>query len=219
MKKMLFILVAVFYSFTCFAQDRVNEKIFTFNECSEQVKNITGWCFNKSEGQWVDNKNFIYAEKKTYLNDKRWSVGANFVQIKTFIHNNETKYVLIIAFNGGHYRYPSIKSDWKSYIEYNVYVLNKCEYEEIISPNEHKIFKLPRITYDDYFDKNTDNKIIRAVLDNTIFTGEISITRYKDVIRFTYYHNVNNYFWTEKRLMETEYFEVDITEWDKLKIQ
>lgn len=214
MKRALLVLMSVFIAaFTCCAQERVNDPVLTFNKCSNKVTNIIGWFYDNKEGQWVDNPNFIHRKKEPFYNDKRFSNGANYVQIKTFINNGETYYVLIIAFNGGHYIYPNIKEDWRPYVEYNVYLLTKDEYEFIVDPSGQKSFELRMINYDEYYDKYTDNRLIREVISEKIYAAKISITKYNDVIRFIY-----NYYLDEKALMKTEYFEVSVTDWNNLKI-
>ena len=130
MKKIVFFVFVFLMSvFTSFGQDRINESTYSFKNKSNLITNITGWCFNKQEGQWFGNANCIRGEKVNYTHDKRFCTNIKSIQIKTFEDNGVTNYVLIIAYNGGHYTYPSIYEDWNDYIEYQVYSLTKDEYE------------------------------------------------------------------------------------------
>ena len=229
MKKIVFFVFAILASvFTSFGQDRIDEVSYSFNNESELINNITGWCFNEQEGKWFGNANCIKGKKVGYVQDKRFCTNIKSIQIKTFENNGVTNYVLIIAYNGGHYRYPSIYEDWKGYIEYQVYSLTKDEYETIISPNVYHDFTLPYITYNNYWERKTDNYVIREIIRNNINIktkgtrsilsnlGELSIKCYNDVIRFNY--DMGGYRWWDKSL-EKEYFEIPFTEWEKLKIE
>lgn len=210
------------------AQDRINENVYTFQQSSDLITNIVGWKYNADEGQWVSNENFIYHEKKSYLNDKRISKGANSIQIKSFIYNDEIKYVLILAFNGGHYRYPNIRADWVSYTEYMVFSLTSEQINSIFNITEYMSFILPCVVYDNYYEKRSENWIIRQIIENDkefyesekdipnnfslcIYSRRISIKKWKDVVRFNYLGVSNND-------MENSYFEIPISEWNKLNI-
>lgn len=235
MKNILVIVIAVFSTiFTSYAQDRINECIYSFNFCSEKITNIIGWSYNKNEGQWVDNANNISNRKLSFKPDKRFCTGINSIQIKTFEHNNTINYVLIVEYNGGHYSYPSLELDWNNYVEYQVFSLSEEDYNIITSPNEYQTFTLPCIVYDNWCDKKTDNYIIRKVIDNNNYiltngfdyilssSNGLSIKRYKDVIRFNYQVNKYKTLWEYNdrgcKTLEQSYFEISITEWDKLKI-
>lgn len=221
MKKIVFFVFAILASvFTSFGQDRIDEVSYSFNNESKLINNITGWCFNKQEGKWFGNANCIRGEKVNYTPSKRFCTNIKSIQIKTFENNGVTNYVLIIAYNGGHYRYPSIHEDWCDYIEYQVYSLTKDEYETIISPNVYHDFTLPCITYNNYFNQKTDNYVIREIIRNNINirTKGFSIKRYNDVIRFNYQVEEYKRLWDDDKSLEKEYFEIPFTEWDKLKI-
>lgn len=219
MKKLFGVLVVLFsfVSFNSIAQERVNEAPYVFSSQSPKVTKIVGWYWNDSTGQWVGNDNFIYKEQTPYLNDKRFSRGANSVQVKTFEYGDKTHYILIIAFNGGHYLYPNIEQEWRKYVEYTVYSLTQEEYDYILSPSDRKEFELPYIDYKEYYESYDDNKLIREVVKDRIYTskGRFSIKRYNDVIRFYY---ASTYYGKESRVMDKEYFEVSIGEWENLKL-
>lgn len=223
MKKIIFILVAVLVTtFSSYAQDRVDEITYNFISKSEIVSNITGWAYNNSEGKWIDNPNFIYGEKSSYLNDKRFSLGLNSIQIKSFNYNGVIKYVLIISFNGGHYRYPSIREDWRSYTEYSVFVLTNEQYNCITNPNDYIQFVLPCVTYDNYYDNHTDNWVIRAVIRNDEQkynqlknNHRLAIKKYKDVVRFIYAEDVSY----NDVTMDKRYFEIPYNEWVNLSLK
>lgn len=225
MKKIVFFVFAVLASvFTSFGQDRIDEVSYSFNSESNLITNITGWCFNEQEGQWFGNANCIRGEKMDYKLDKRFCTNIESIQIKTFENNGVTNYVLIIAYNGGHYRYPSIREDWRNYVEYQAYGLTKDEYETIISPNAYHDFTLPCITYDNWYKQKTDNYVIREIIRNktkgtySSLCG-LSIKRYNDVIRFNYQVSAYSILWNGRKTLEKEYFEIPITEWEKLKIE
>jgi hypothetical protein len=220
-KYLLFVISFLILPFTSFGQDRIDETSYCFNKNSNKITNIIGWSFNENEGKWVSNPNFINSEKK--WNDKRFSTGCNSIQISSFIENGVTNYVLIVSYNGGHYTYPSIHSDWNNYIEYKVFLLSKERYELITNINDETSFCVPCITYNNWYDKKTENYIIRQILSAlksyrkgfTSFMGEFMVMRYKDVIRFMY-DNDNVYRQYEHK--KNNYFEISIEEWDKLKI-
>jgi len=221
MKKIVFFVFAVLASvFTSFGQDRIDEVSYSFNNESNLITNITGWCFNEQEGKWFGNANCIRDKKMNYKLGIRFCTNIESIQIKTFENNGVTNYVLIIAYNGGHYSYPSIREDWNDYIEYQVYSLTKDEYETIISPNAYHDFTLPCITYDNYYKQTTDNYVIRQITKGTysILCG-LSIKRYNDVIRFNYQVRGYRMLWDKEKTLEKEYFEIPITEWEKLKIE
>lgn len=232
MKKIVFFVFAILASvFTSFGQDRIDEVSYSFNNESKLINNITGWCFNKQEGKWFGNANCIRGEKLDYIPCKRICANIKSIQIKTFEDNGVTNYVLIIAYKGGHYRYPSIREDWRDYIEYQVYSLTKDEYETIISPNVYHDFTLPCITYDNYYEQTTDNYVIREIIRNNINIKTkgtrsilsnlcgLSIKRYNDVIRFNYQVEGYELLWDRVKSLEKEYFEIPFTEWEKLKIE
>ena len=216
MKKIVFFVFAVLASvFTSFGQERIDDPTYSFNNESNLITNITGWCFDEQEGKWVGNANYISCEYKK----------IKYIQIKTFENNGVTNYVLIIAYNGE--RRFHIREDWRDVIEYQVYSLTKDEYETIISPNDYYDFTLPCITYDNDYKQRTDNNVIRQIIRNNInmkkndlHIGELSIKRYNDVIRFNYHH-VDEYEiqWDKRKTLKKEYFEIPITEWEKLKIE
>lgn len=210
--------------FTSFGQDRINEPTYSFNNKSNLITNITGWRFNEGEGQWFGNANCIQGKKLDHILDKRFCKNIKFIQIKTFEKDGIINYILIIAYNGGHYRYSSIREDWKGYIEYQVYSLTKDEYETIISPNVYHDFTLPCIIYDNYYKQTTDNYVIRQIIRNNTRTYRsscgLSINRYNDVIRFNYEVGGGyGILWDKDKTLEKEYFEIPITEWEKLKIE
>lgn len=245
MKKIvLFAFVILMSVFTSFGQDRINEPTYSFKNKSNLITNITGWCFDELEGQWFGNANCIRGEKMVYRLDKRFCKNIKSIQIKTFENNGVTNYALIIAYNGGHYRYPSIYEDWRGYIEYQVYSLTKDEYETIISPNVYHDFTLPCITYNNYYNQKTDNYVIREIIRNNInikteqktdnyviseifkpeetyslYLDGLSIKRYNDVIRFNYQTDETTGGWNMVKSLEKRYFEIPITEWEKLKIE
>lgn len=223
MKKILFILMACFCITCVNAQDRIDEISYSFISESEIVSNITGWLYNGNEGKWIDNHNCIYYKKESYANDKRFSLGLNTVQIKSFNYNDDIKYVLIISFNGGHYRYRSIQEDWRSYTEYAVFNLTDEQYNYIVNPNEYTQFVTSCFTYDNYYEKRTDNWIIRQIISRYelkyLDKYKLAIKKYKDVIRFIYAEDKSygHYDYTDDITMNKRYFEIPYNEWIKLK--
>jgi hypothetical protein len=218
MKKILILLYILFSSSIIKAQDRNNEIQYEFENNSELITNIIGWRFNKSEGVWVHNQNFISLKSNSYLKDKRFGKSANSIQIKTYLYNKEIRYVLIISFNGGHYTYPEIHHDWVDYIEYMVFSLTKEQLDIILNPEDYTSFTLPCITYYNYWEKRSENWIIRSVIESNkslYRTKTLTIKRWKDVIRFCYFDYKSDF---DDLLMKSEYFEVSINEWNKLKI-
>ena len=216
MRKIVFFTFIILMSvFTSFGQERIDDPTYSFNNESNLITNITGWCFDEQEGKWVGNANYISCENKNIKS----------IQIKTFENNVVTNYVLIIAYNDG--RHYSIREDWSDNIEYQVYSLTKDEYETIISPISYHVFTLPCITYDNRYEQRTDNNVIRQIICNNIKRKkndldiyELSIKRYNDVIRFNYQvENEYESFWNKRKTLEKEYFEIPSTEWEKLKIE
>lgn len=213
MKKILILLYILFSSIIIKAQDRNNEIPYKFENSSDLVTDIIGWKFDNSEGIWVHNQNFISLISSPYLKYDRFSKRANSIQIKTYLYNKEIRYVLIISFNCGHYR----NHNWVDYIEYIVFSLTKEQLDIILNPEDYKSFTLPCITYDNYLAKRSENWIIRSIIEGnkSYWTKILTIKRWKDVIRFCYFDD-NSVF--NDLLMKSEYFEVSINEWNKLKI-
>ncbi len=211
MKKIVFFVFAVLASvFTSFGQERIDDPTYSFNNESNLITNITGWCFDEQEGKWVGNANYISCENKK----------IKYIQIKTFEKDGIINYVLIIAYNGDHNRPLFIREDWKDYIVYQVYSLTKDKYKTIISPNAYHYLTLPCITYNNCDKQRTDNNLIRQITKGThsILYG-LSIKRYNDVIRFNYQVSKYESLLDEWKTLEKEYFEIPITEWEKLKIE
>ena len=217
MKKFISIIVVLFTIVIGYSQERVNAPIYKFNNSSDILKNIMGWCFNDISGQWCDNKNFIYPSKLYSEPESEISHNnVNHIQLKSFEYNNKIHYVMIIYFKSGHYKYPHIKRDWIDYNKYNVYYFTEDEYNIITQPNEYNCLEL---SYISHYQKYEDNELINIILKDINYKysvkGIFVITRYKDVIRFNY-----GRIWSDdKRHMKYEYFEVPIVEWNKLKIK
>lgn len=199
MKKIVFFVFAVLASvFTSFGQDRINEPTYSFKNKSNLITNITGWRFDELEGQWFGNANRIIGNKYTYINS---------IQIKTFEKDGIINYILIIAYNDS----------------YQVYSLTKDEYETIISPNVYHDYTLPCEYFGSYYKQKTDNSVIRQIIRNktkrTDISLGLSIKRYNDVIRFNFEVWIYETYWGSVKSLEKEYFEISITEWEKLKIE
>lgn len=213
MKKILILLYILFSSSIINAQDRNNEVQYKFENSSDLVTDIIGWKFDNSEGIWVHNQNFISLISSPYLKYDRFSKRANSIQIKTYLYNEEIRYVLIISFNDRHYRNHNLVD----YIEYMIFSLTKEQLDIILNPEDYTLFTLPYITYNNYWAKRSENWIIRSVIENNKSSYRIktlTIKRWKDVIRFCYFDYKSDF---NDLLMKSEYFEVSINEWNKLK--
>ena len=211
MKNFFTLLFCFFTIIVVKAQDRVNEVPYTFEKESGLVTNIVGWEYDTYEGKWFSNEYFIYN-----------------IQIKTFVHNNEIKYVLILAYRDGHYRYPNIREGYVSYPSYYIFSLTKEQLDVILNPIEYKSLVLPFIKVKSSRIQN-ENLIIRQIIDNNknfyksendnfdlgyhLFGMKIAIKKWKDVVRFDYF-NIRD----DDTLMENSYFEIPINEWNKLNI-
>jgi hypothetical protein len=139
MKKLLFsMLLSVFTLTNTQAQERVNRDKCTFSTTSTPIDNVSGWAYNKEKGQWIEFRNMIsddtydnYPSLKETNYHKSRSMNFKTIVFKTFIHNNETFYVLIVDEIKGRYKYPSIQEDWYEYKSLTAYVFNKAEFEKI----------------------------------------------------------------------------------------
>ena len=229
MRKIFTLLFCFFTIIVVKAQDRVNEVPYTFERESGLVTNIVGWKYNIDEGKWLSNKNFIYHYNLPIKNYGVLAKGIDNIQVKTFVHNNEIKYVLILAYNDGHYKYPNIRKEWVSYTCYRIFSLTKEQLDVILNPIEYKSLVLPCIDVHS-FEIQNENLIIRQIIKNDkefyeyekdlpfnfslcIHSLKISIKKWKDVVRFNYFGGSN-----DDILMEKSYFEIPINEWNKLNI-
>lgn len=193
--------------FTHESHDRINQPIQCFNKCSDKVLGITRWNYNKNEGQW---KVIVCPGGVSFENAHP---ELNNIQIKTFIHNGKTNYVLIVSFTyiddlDTLYGTKTVVFNKKHY-----YLLTKKEYEFIISPSKHKTFNLPCISP---FGEYTENRIIRMIIEKRYGKNKFSITKHKNVIRFHFNGGYTKFNLFD--LMKIEYFEVAVNKWDKLKI-
>ena len=102
MKRLLFILIAVFYIANCFSQSRKNEKEISLDYKSKEITSAKYW--QNSNGKWKSRSN----KKLSYVSGIQ---DDNFNSI--FIGELDTLKCFFIDYFKGEYRYPHIEKDWR----------------------------------------------------------------------------------------------------------
>lgn len=236
MKRFIIIAISFLIAIVSNAQDRVDGEIRSFSFKSEVITEFMGWEYNTIKEKWVGNLSCIskidYANGEYPAPEYGKSVPdkdrKNLQSVQTLKYENdgETYYIVDITFNGGYYRYPTIKEDWVTVLTHYSYILNNYDYQRFINPEDYQFFV--DIDFYMWYDKMEDeDDVIKHLIyakNKGLFSGSFAIKSYKDVIRFNfqgrYDHNI---LWMQglgslkaERLLETAYFEISKDEWARL---
>lgn len=234
MKKFIIVLVVTFVTIASYAQDRVNGTSYKFSYESNKITNIEGWKYLQKEEKWVGNQNCISAKDEgDYGKLITSNIRKNLQSVQTFKFSYQSTeyYVVDLVFNGGYYRYPSIKEDWVKLSEHYTYLVTETDYSNFLHPSETlRCVKTPCYKWSESATPD-QNVIIRKLIEYkekeaensriSIYSGEYSIKRYKDVIRLNYKGEYDTFDWDGSELMklkptkemEAEYFEVQLDNW------
>ncbi len=219
MKKLITCLILVFVSFISLAQERVNEKQYSYSTSSPLVENnIIGWIFDESSGQWVSHKNLITQYQYPWIsNNGQWKNIKN-ISLKTVNLEDKTLYLMHITFLDGKYKYESIHEDWQTRTAELLFVLEEKDFNYIKDPEE-TVVEISTDSAYNYGYLYTTNELIRQIISNSypLFHGlKFYIKRYKDVIRVNYMFANKGY---DDSSLSKCYFEIPYSEWKKLSLQ
>lgn len=207
------------------AQDRVNRTQSSFTSSSTELTRATGWSYNESTGKWIENQNMISnIVEDGSLGSKSIHMDFKKMVFKTFIHNSQTYYLLIVDDVDGGYKYPALKMDWFVIQRCRGYVFDSVEFEKI------KNYQTAKSCYTVYCSKvNDDDVIIHSAKDGidtylsslekygysiaTSTSETFSIKKTDDgvSVRFRAPEFVSQYFTPSDEKFETNYFEIPLT--------
>jgi hypothetical protein len=167
MKKTLLLIIASILLLSASAQERINESKKTFLETSDILTNAIGWSYNKSKGEWFDNKNVIFYKKIESIYEYHAShTEQNFIniQVKKINSNGNVFYALFIKQWTGRWKYPSIRQDWEYNIRDKIYLFDEKEYKKIKNiKGEVDLISYYEIYFFEDVDRLTDNEIINKI--------------------------------------------------------
>ena len=140
MKKLLFILT-ILIGYSSYSQSRVSsKKVLIIGEFQSWVigDDVSGWDFDKEE--WKERKGYLRVGKDVGYIDINEKYNSTNTESKSRTPQNFNEWGVIkvtykgeeyVGFGietvGGRYKYPSIKEDWYTFINYNVYLFEKEE--------------------------------------------------------------------------------------------
>lgn len=140
MKKIGLVIIAMAVALVMSAQGRENRTPIEFTSTGRTIDKATGWAYNESLGEWIDYDNII-SDNKDYKERFKSLRGAymmsmthqSFIemQFKTVVVDGVTYYVLVVKKWNGIYKYPSIREDWRSYVDYQGYIFEASEYNKL----------------------------------------------------------------------------------------
>lgn len=140
MKKIGLVIIAMVVALVMSAQGRENRTPIEFTSTGRTIDKATGWAYNESLGEWIDYDNVI-SDSKDYKERFKSLRGAymmsmthqSFIemQFKTVVVDGVTYYVLVVKKWNGSYEYPSIREDWRSYVDYEGYIFEASEYNKL----------------------------------------------------------------------------------------
>jgi len=116
-------------------QSRENRSELQFDKSSEILSESTGWYFNNSTGEWIENQNFIDDTHYDIQGSSLSYMNQNFITLETKVVNHKGKniYILILQKWSGSWKYPSIREDWQAYKTYNLFFFEETEWIKLSS--------------------------------------------------------------------------------------
>jgi TonB family protein len=219
MKKNLLLLLCMFCTLLCSAQERVNRVKLSFEKEGYILEKAIGWSYDEYVGEWVDCVNVLESEKKNkaYTTSPSWASGEfnNLIslQFKTITYNNQLYYALVWHKWDGAYKYPSIREDWEywrtkvfmMFTQQDIYKLrnltNKLLTIKVSSPST------------DRYNTAADVDVIQSEM-NSGYVKQLYLVIYKAIdgsIRFLF----RQYDWDSYDI-KTQYFEITEAEYLKL---
>lgn len=135
MKKLFLTIGLAAISAIGFGQARENRAELEFDKSSQILLESTGWYFNNSTGEWVENQNFINDKHYDQQGSLLSYMNQNFLTLETKVvnHNGKNIYILILQKWSGSYKYPRIREDWQSYKTYNLFFFEETEWAQLSS--------------------------------------------------------------------------------------
>lgn len=225
--------------FSGYGQSRINpKKDLVIGEFQTWIKgdDVSGWDFDKEE--WKERKGYLrvgkdvayidiqekYNQTKTTKSKSRTSQNFNEWGVIRVTYQGEEYVGFGIEKVGGRYKYHSIKEDWYSYINYNIYLFKNEELLKLETLHDILDLKVFVGVYGDplYEEKKYqscyDN--LKFVLengdsDNEIFKFKKTESDGKNVVRFLTSQKLSKY--GEKPIdFENHYFEVRMEKFNEL---
>ena len=242
MKKLIFILTLLI-GFSSYSQSRTNpKKDLSIGEFQSWVigDDVSGWDFDKGE-EWKERKGYLrVGGRVSFLDiyekdDDRIKIYIDKIKSYTPQDFNEWGVIKVtykgeeyVGFGietvGGRYKYPSIREDWYTYINYNVYLFEKEELLKLETIDGILDLKVFVGVYGDSLNKE---KKYQSCYDNLKFVLENGdrdeeIIKFKktqsdgtDVVRFLTTQKISKY--GDKPIdFENHYFEVSMEKFNEL---
>jgi hypothetical protein len=143
MKTLTVTVFIVVFSAVGLGQSRENRIELEFEKSSRILSESTGWYFNQSTGEWVENKNFISDKHYDSQGSLLSFMNQNFITLETKVVNHKGKniYILIVQKWSGRWKYPSIRQDWQAYKTYNLFFFDEPEWMRLCSLEGNLILK------------------------------------------------------------------------------
>jgi len=235
MKKLnaTFVLVLFIITQCVFAQSRTDRETYVFEKKSPKLTKAKGWKQNETSGKWIKNDNLIDDKPNTYGDISLSFESQNFksLQICALNYKGKDLYVLLVEKLNGKYRYPNIHQDWEMFKETQFFVLDRKGYEFLkthINGKWNQEITMVSEVYgemDTYIDASNYNEtnliaaIVKMLDEGTgYYKGKMTLNSQnvdgKDVVRFLVPDKSDFDF---DKIRE-EYFEVDLSEFQKLFI-
>ena len=238
MKDLLSILLILFMSLSVYSQSRITpKKDLIIGEFQSWVvgDDVSGWDFDKEE--WKERKGYLRVgkgvgfidinEKYNQTNtDSKSRTPQNFNEIGVLqITYKGEKYVGFgIETVGGRYEYPSLKEDWYSYINYNIYLIKNDELIKLENLDGLVDLNVFIGTYGDLLNKDKKYESCYENLKFLLEKGDTDIEIFKfnktesdgvEVIRFLVPQKISNYGYKPIDF-ENHYFEVSTEKFNEL---
>lgn len=239
MKGKIFYLL-IFSSTLLFSQERINRVELSFFKESKIIKKALGWSYNKQLGEWIDNKNCIYENKKR---TNKSLAKQNFIslQFKLVKFKSENYYILIIPSLNYSYKYVYSEVGFYNYKEMNLYIFSEKEYYKIksikdeirLSTRMHSNIRSGNFRKDklilDKIQSTIENELSKSDFDKKYRNGinyifPIKLVESKSNLRIRFLLPVWSHHLKESEYdydfdFKNEYFEVEKKEFEKLVIE
>lgn len=208
-------------------QPRVDRPELKFDYKSQVVANgIKGWYYDISTGKWI-GRAYAYLQK-----------DCRTIQLCKWNNQGTDYYTLIIKYSGGEFEYPAISYNWIPYNEYTCVIMRKEDLEKIRNPDTSITFIYSKIyNYNHYHGRKTDNMLVYSLNGKLKYLDGSNretndyyfwIKKEGNMIRFDYnssgsYIDLWHKTFEEAReaaikIWTNSYFEIPLTEWNKLFI-
>jgi hypothetical protein len=237
MKKLSLLLLFAF-TLSSYSQSRTNpKKDLIIGEFQSWVKgdDLSGWDFDKEE--WKERKGYLRVGKDVDYIDINEKYNSTNTESKSRTLQNLNEWGVIkvtykgkeyVGFGietvGGRYKYPSIREDWYTYINYNVYLFEKEELLKLETLDGILDLKVLIGTYGDSLNKEKKYKscynnlkflLEKGDRDNEIFKFKKTESDGVNVVRFLTSQKISKYGYKPIDF-ENHYFEVNMEKFNEL---